>query len=163
MKTALCAVAMVAGGASLVAGQEVSLPNLALKKTYLKTRSEQLELSHLSWKSIFSPTTITCPGTSGTCTARIEVSVQFASGTSANLDNIVRCRVIRGGIIAPTVALPREVRFNVRSDGTFSWIARGLPLGSSTINVQCQLDGSPNDGFPIWATERTLTIDVYKP
>jgi hypothetical protein len=69
--------AVLAGGASFVAAQEVSLSNLALKNTYLKTRSDKLELStSASWTSIFSPTTITCPGTSGTCTARIELSVR---------------------------------------------------------------------------------------
>ena len=164
VKTALCALAVVAGGAGLVAAQEVSLSNLALKNTYLKVRSEQLELLwNSSWKNIFSPTVITCPGTSGTCTAQIEVSVEFDTGNSLDQDDIVVCRVIRGAIISSTVALPGVVRFIVTSDGTFTWIARGLPLGSSTIGVQCQLDSSSPPVSHIWATQRTLTIDVYKP
>ena len=161
VKTALCALAVVAGGASLVAAQEVSLSNLALKKTYLKVRTDALELSASSWKNIFSPTAITCPGTSGTCTARTEVSVEFFPAHTLDQDDIVECRVIRGGIIAPTVALPGVVRFIVRNRATFTWIAHGLPLGSSTISIQCQLSSPPNTH--IWTRLRTLTIDVYKP
>lgn len=159
VKTALCALAVVVGGAGLLAAQEVTLSNLALKNTYLKGRSEFLELS-TSWKHIFSPTTITCPGTSGTCTARVEVSVHFVAGTSADRDDVVNCRVMRGGIIA-TAALPGEVSFFVASDGAFTWIARGLPLGPSTLSAQCKLQ-SPPVTF-IWAAQRTLTLDVYKP
>ena len=95
VKMALCALAMVVGGAGLLAAQEVSLSNLALKNTYLKTRSDSFELSVTSWTSIFSSTAITCPGTSGTCTARIEVSMRFEPG--AGFDRYVKCRVIRSG------------------------------------------------------------------
>jgi hypothetical protein len=43
VKTALGALAMVASFAPLVAAQEVSVSDLAVKKTYLKTRSDSLE------------------------------------------------------------------------------------------------------------------------
>ncbi len=161
VKTALCALAVVVGGASLVAAQEVALSNLALKKTYLKVRSESLKLL-TSRTNIFSPTTITCPGTSGTCAARIGVSVEATDldAVAGDPDTNFECRVIRGGIIAPILALPGDIRFNVIPDGTFTWIAPGLPLGSTTINVQCKLLSFLDD---IEVRQRTLTIDVYKP
>ncbi len=161
VKTALGALAVVVGGASLVAAQEVSLSNLALKKTYLKTRSDLLELS-TSWKSVFSSTAITCPGTSGTCTARIDVSVQFGTTANVGLDDFLFCRVIRsGGVIAPIVALPGDVRFNVSSNGAFQWVFTAVPLGTNAITVQCSL--GDHASFPaIFAVKRILTIDVYK-
>ncbi len=165
VKTALCALAMVAGGASLAAAQEVSLSNLALKNTYLKTRSDTLGLSwQTPWTNIFSPTTIRCPGTSGTCTARIEVSVVFKLFHHDDFPTLVPCRVVRGRINAPTVALPADVGLLLTQtlvDGTFTWIAPGLPVGSTAFSVQCRLIAQPAQ--PITAVQRTLTIDVYKP
>jgi len=134
--------------------------DLALKNTYVKGRSDPFNVSP-SWTSIFSPTAIMCPGSSGTCSARIEVSVRFFINHSFDFYDVVHCRVIRGGILAPTVALPGDVELGVQRGSTFAWIAPGLPLGSSTINVQCTTLGSVP--VPIRAVERTLTIDVYKP
>jgi hypothetical protein len=79
LKTAIGALAMVAVGARFVAAQEVSLSNLALKNTYLKVSAERFEISETQWTSVFTPTTVMCPGRPGTtCTARIEVTVKFA-------------------------------------------------------------------------------------
>jgi hypothetical protein len=63
-------------GTNPVGAQEFSASNRVRKKTYLKTRTDDLSLvSTTSFKNIFTPTSITCPGRSGTCTVRIEVSV----------------------------------------------------------------------------------------
>ncbi len=88
-------------------------------------------------------------------------AVHFVAGTSADRDEVVFCKAILGGIIAPTVAFPGVRDFFFADDVPFTWIARGLPLGSSTIAVQCKLQTPP--ATFIWAAERTLTLDVYKP
>jgi hypothetical protein len=156
---------MVAVGARFVAAQEVSLSNLALKNTYLKVSAERFEISETEWTSVFTPTTVMCPGRPGTtCTARIEVTVKFAPlASSEDSNKNMRCRVIRGGILAPTVVLPAFVWIedDIKKDHTFTWIAPGLPLGSSTISFQCI--ASEVFVMRVDAAQRTLTIDVYKP
>ena len=159
-KTALCALAMVAGGAGIVAAQapEVSLSNLALKNRYLKMASEPFWLGHPQWTNIFSPTAITCPGASGTCTAEIEVFAYFGQP-----QHYIHCRAIRsGGVIAPIAGFPGEVSFLPGSHVAFKWIFTRLPLGTTTIAVQCQMsDPAAVDTKSV--TKRSLTIDVYKP
>jgi hypothetical protein len=81
------------------------------------------------------------------------VSAEFGTGSVADLDKIVKCRVQRtvilSGFPVPIAALPGDIRFNVGSDATFSWLFTAVLLGSTAIRVQCSL--------------AELTIDVYKP
>jgi hypothetical protein len=152
---------ITAAGGVLAGAEEVSVPNLVVKKTYLKTTSDSFELSP-SWRNIFSATSITCPGTSGTCAARIEASAVFHFGGPGRGDP--HCRVLRGGVILPVFALPGQVAMAPTADQgdvvvTFSWVFTGLPLGPHVIRLQCS-KGEPD---PVSAQRRTLTIDVYKP
>jgi hypothetical protein len=166
--------AVAACGGSLAGAGEVFLPDLALKKTYLKTLSppvEPIELSTTAWRSIFSPTLIACPGTSGTCTARIELSARFDGLVDAHA---VQCRIVRSGVVLPMPpALPGEIRMYGTPPGesqqevgvrTFSWIFRNLPLGSHVVGTQCRWASyAPAASVVAKVSERTLTIDVYKP
>jgi hypothetical protein len=164
VKTAICALAVVTGGAGLVTAEEISLSNLALKNTYLKGRDIGIFLTG-SWQSLFSPTTIACPrGTSGTCTARIEVTVQFRTSHPDDHNQYITCRALRGGVgTLPTLVFPGEVAAFGVSDTPFTWIAHGLPLGPSTISVQCKMPVPDLFIYAPTAYKRTLTIDVYKP
>ncbi len=168
VKTALGALALVAGGASLAGAEEVSLSNLLPQKTYLKTNNDTLTIipSDPLWNDIFTPTSITCPGRSGTtCTARIEVSAVFEPNPSQGA--FVQCRVHYPVALLgkPVLALPGDVYFPdvgyaeiKRQNGTFSWVARGLPVGSTTFQVECR-----NSHSSYAVLKRTMTIDVYKP
>ncbi len=174
VKTALGALAVVAGGASLAGAEEVSLSNLLLQKTYLKTNNDGFTFQTESnvaitgdplWNDLFTPTSITCPGRSGsTCTARIKVSAIFEQGGSGAS---VQCRVRHSVALLgkPVLALPGDVYFPdlnesfiFRQNGTFSWVARGLPVGSTTFRVECRVS---DDFYTVM--QRTLKIDIYKP
>jgi hypothetical protein len=173
MTTAFCtSCALASTAANQAAAAEVSLSDLALKKTYLKIALQADTIALSGWKQVFSPTAITCPGTGGTCTARITLSVElstFDKGESGN----VACEVRRSGVILPLPPVPPGLiqhRFGDDSGNfqasvlTFSWVSRGLPLGATTFSVRCATVVSPvSIGGPVSAGQRTLTIDVYKP
>jgi hypothetical protein len=151
-------------GTNPVGAQELSASNRVLKKTYLKTRADDLSLvSTTSFKNIFTPASITCPARSGTCTVRIEVSVVMSPIDSYEG---VWLRAVVGGIFAPILAAPGEVPFSEHYVGptahpyTFSWISTGLAPGSHTISVQA-LRGYLASEVTVRA--RTLTVDVYMP
>jgi hypothetical protein len=120
-------------GTNPVGAPELSAPNRVLKKTYLKTRADDLSLSTIAFENIFTPTSITCPRTSGTCTVRIEVSVVMSPTDSYEG---VWLRAVVGGIIAPILAAPGAVSFYEHYVGptahpyTFSWISTGFGPGS---------------------------------
>jgi hypothetical protein len=172
--TALAAVAAVAAsGARPIGAAEVFIPDLVLKKTYVKTATEDdgLFLFHNQpFKSIFTPTPITCPGPSGTCTARVEVSTHFFTNRNADGgdgEKLVKCRVLRSGAgLVPMLALPNLVTVASLGDlhydevATFSWVFRNLPVGAYGIYVQCLATFGDAD---VVVEARTLTIDVYKP
>jgi hypothetical protein len=77
----------------------------------------------------------------------------------------MRCRVTRSAPVFATLVPPGEVIMAIfRNDinhqvVTFSWVSRGVPLGSTTFRVQC----SSTIVTPVQVRARTLTIDVYKP
>src|SRR5262249_9593245 len=80
MGVALCAAIAWAPAAAVPAGAaEVSLSNLALKNPYLKLAPEADSVALSGWKQLFSPTSITCPGPGGICTARITLSVVLST------------------------------------------------------------------------------------
>ena len=172
--TALAALAVVAAsGARPIGAAEVFFPDLVLKKTYVKTATENDSLflfhNQFVWKSIFTPTPITCPGPSGTCTARVEVSTHFFTnrGLGGDGEKLVKCRVLRSGTsIAPLLALPGSVVVASLGDlhydevATFSWVFRNLPVGAYGIYVQCMVTLADAD---VSVEARSLTIDVYKP
>jgi hypothetical protein len=168
--------ALVAPRAAALAGAaEVSVPNLALKKTYLKSAQEADAVSLSGAKLVFSPTSVMCPGSEGSCTARITLSVELFTFDPPNGGEPGRvvCHVARSGVILPTQPVFPGLVAHYFGDAsgdfqanvlTFSWVARNLPLGATTFNVICATVVSPTSvGGPVTAGARTLTIDVYKP
>jgi hypothetical protein len=151
-------------GTNPVGAQEFSASNRVLKKTYLKTRADEISLSTIAFENIFTPTSITCPRTAGTCTVRIEVSVVM-SPTDDSYEG-VWLRAVVGGVIAPILAAPGEVSFYEHYVGptghpyTFSWISTGFVPGSRTISVQAAKGYLVND---VTVRARTLTVEVYTP
>jgi hypothetical protein len=158
--------------ASLAGAAEVSLSDLVLKKTYLKAAPDADAVGLSGWRNVFSPTSITCPGTDGTCTARITLSVDLSTFDKGEAGRVV-CRVIRISLVFPNPPpLPGLIAHHFGDDSgrfqanvlTVSWIARSLPIGAHAFSVQCATVVSPDSvGGPVRAGARTLTVDVYKP
>jgi len=141
---------------------EVSATNLALQKTTLKTVDTSLGLSTTP-ANAFSQSTINCPGTSGTCTVRVEVSSQFSDLTTGD---VVVIGISVDGLQSGVKPSPTVTVHDTTSTGsaagvrTFSWMKKGLGLGSHTVNAAFFVTPS-NNAFAN-AGYRTLTLQVYK-
>jgi hypothetical protein len=153
--------------------QELSFPNRVLKNTYMKARSDELPLAK-SYKSVFSPTSIVCPGSEGTCTARIEVSSSWWAVFNPGINFGTRWRVVRFGAVLPIVASPGSIFIEADKSlghpvASFSWVLWGLEPGTHTIGVQAEtftlgpIEPGDDDGAGAVVLRRTLTITVYKP
>lgn len=152
---ALLMLALSLGTMGSADATEESALSRSLKKTHIKTEDATLELT-TTLVDAFTPTTVNCPGGSGTCTFRVEVSSALF-GSSGGMHIIMQVLIDGSGDgVEPNHAV--DVDGGGSQDATFSWMKKGLALGPHTVDVKFALSCCSTS-----ALYRTLTIDVYKP
>lgn len=157
-------------GSELVIAQgvEISLADLDLKKTYIKT-GVPLEVWEGNPPEAVSPLYFFCPNRRTTCTIHIELSVQFSTipegyvaGASVVIDDV-------DTDISPinTVGFDSTNNSPASNVSSFAWVKPGLTAGVHKLQVYLFLtniwnDWSGTQGMAGSYT-RTLTVNVYKP
>jgi hypothetical protein len=103
---------------------------------------------------IDSPTTILCPGTSGTCTIEFDQSAQLTGGSGGDFFNF--CISVDGSIPSPGCPTSGIVP----TSGTafsFSQAVSGVPHGTHMVQSLIESVSGGSIGF------YTMTYHVYKP
>lgn len=139
--------------------QEWSTENLILKKTYIKTGSDEFVL-HFGYQDVFTPTTISCSG-AGSCVVRVDLSAMFGF-----LDNqfLLACVYLDGtaqGVLPGSCVnlAPRsDVGGQLFFSSGFTW-AFPVTLGNHVITIQMSTYGDPEASVSF----RTQAISVFKP
>jgi hypothetical protein len=104
--------------------------------------------------AIDSPTTVTCPGTSGTCTIEFDQNMQLTGGTSGDL--IGFCASLDGSV--PSPGCPNVGPFPMVATGVaFSQSIPGVPHGTHTVQSLISSSSGGSMGF------YTMVYHVYKP
>jgi hypothetical protein len=99
-------------------------------------------------------TTITCPGTSGTCTIEYDQNMQFGFGTSGDFFSF--CIALDGSIVSP--GCPSSGSFPTGAAAvSFSQEVTGVSHGTHTVQSLVQSGFGGSIGF------YTETYRVYKP
>jgi hypothetical protein len=149
-------VSTVAFCAAAVNAQEVSLEDLVLMRTSIKTGGSVFFSS--TPVEALTPTTVTCPGG---CTLRIQLSSQFSSVPNGS---VAAVSVVVDG--SPIGVLPSNaIGFDSTSNSgasnvrTFTWVKQDVANGKHTVRVFLFLAGAGTAG----SFSRTLTVDAYKP
>jgi hypothetical protein len=99
-------------------------------------------------------TTITCPGTSGTCTIEYDQNMQFGFGTSG--DSFSFCIALDGSIVSPGCPTSGAFPTGVAAV-SFSQEVTGVSHGTHTVQSLVQSGFGGSIGF------YTETYRVYKP
>jgi hypothetical protein len=144
-----------------VRAQEVSVSDLRLTKTYLKTTDVPLIISATPTDA-FSPTRVNCQA-GGPCVLGIELTAQFSGLTPPDPNAIAAVVTVDGSTaeVLPNGVLGLDSTStgggsNARS---FLWMTKDLHPGPHSVSVQFYVAAA--NGTAGSAT-RTLKIDVYR-
>ncbi len=135
--------------------EEGSASNLKLIKTWIKTRDDTVVLGTTP-VDIFTPTTVTCPGSAPSCTLRIEVSSTLFL---ANQNPMYFTVVVARSTVKPSSLVTVADHYDISA--TMSWMVQGITAGTSPI-VSVRASTLLESGLRE-VHLRTLTIGVYKP
>jgi hypothetical protein len=137
---------------------------VTLLTTSIKTDDSWLSIPLGSTTNAFTPTSVSCPLTQGSCTIRVEVSTvlnlqgQAVIVMGVLVDGSPTGVSPAGTVFADLVALEGEQRVGAR---TFSWMKNGVLPGIHTVQVTFSTAFGDPSGNQL-AQARTLTIQVYQ-
>jgi len=136
--------------------EEVSVGNLRLERTFIKTENASPVLSTTPTAG-FTQTKVNCSAR-GACTIRVEVSAQFSNIQDPNVAAIVLLIDDSQAGVQPFAVLGLDSTSTTGASNarTFSWMKTGLTRGEHTIDVSFFVTGG-SAGL----VGHTLTIQVF--
>lgn len=148
-------------GDAAMRAQELTAQNRFLIWTHMATKNVAMWI-FTDWVDVVNPTNINCPGTSGTCTVRVEVS--FVLRDIPGGGHAAYGQVLVDGVPAapgPEISLAGSLGStptpSSTSAQTFTWVTTGVTAGPHSVQVRFKASHS------VLTTERSSTIQVYKP